>query len=74
MVPLADFAAAVDEVASAIAAASPLALRWSKQTIDASVSGGDARGMEQQADQLLRGGPDHVERFARATQRIVGHS
>ena len=70
--PLADFAAAVDEVANAIAAASPLALRWAKQTIDASVNGGDARGLEQQADQLLRGGPDHIARFSKATQRIVG--
>ncbi len=70
--PLADFAAAVDEVASVIAAASPLALRWAKQTIDASVNGGDARGLEQQADQLLRGGPDHIARFSKATQRIVG--
>lgn len=71
-VPLSEFPSAVDEVARAIAAASPLALSWSKRTIDASVSGGDARALEQQADQLLRGGPDHIARFAKATQRIVG--
>lgn len=71
-VPLAEFPAAVDEVARAIAAASPLALHWSKRAIDASVNGGDARGLEQQADQLLRGGADHITRFAAATRRIVG--
>lgn len=74
VVPQAEFAAAVAEVTDAIAAASPLALHWAKQTIDASVSGGDARSMEMQADQLLRGGADHVARFSKATQRIVGGS
>ncbi len=71
-VPLADFEAAVDEVASAIAASSPLALHWAKATINAAVTGGDANGMEQQADLLLRGGPDHMTRFAAATARVVG--
>ncbi len=67
-----DFAEAVDEMANAIAAASPVALRWSKETVDAAVSGGDASAMEVQADLLLRGGPEHIERFSKATQRITG--
>jgi enoyl-CoA hydratase len=71
-VPNEEFASAVDELARSIAAASPLALRWSKATIDAAVSGGDARGLELQADLLLRGGADHMTRFGQATTRVTG--
>ena len=55
-----------------MAAASPLALKWSKSTINASINGGDAVGLEVQADLLLRGGIDHQERFGRATAKITG--
>ncbi len=72
MVPLDDFESTVTDVAGSIAASSPLALRWAKATIDTASSGGDARGVEEQADLLLRGGRDHMERFARATQRVTG--
>ena len=65
-------AAAVTELTDAIVAASPSALRWSKATINAAVTGGEARGLEQQADLLLRGGADHIERFTQATRRITG--
>lgn len=71
-VPLEEFEATVDEMASTIAASSPLALRWSKATINAAVTGGDANGIEQQSDLLLRGGPDHMSRFGSATQRVTG--
>jgi enoyl-CoA hydratase len=71
-VPLAEFEAAVDEMASAIAASSPLALQWAKATINTAMTGGDANGMEQQSDLLLRGGPDHMARFGSATQRVTG--
>lgn len=71
-VPLAEFEAAVSEVAAAVAASSPLALQWAKATINTAVTGGDANGMEQQADLLLRGGPDHMTRFGAATRRVVG--
>ncbi|MCK9486415.1 MAG: enoyl-CoA hydratase/isomerase family protein [Dehalococcoidia bacterium] len=70
--PLAAFEATVAEVAGAVAASSPLALEWAKATINTAVTGGDANGMEQQADLLLRGGPDHMTRFTAATQRVVG--
>lgn len=71
-VPLDEFEAAVAEMASTIAASSPLALSWSKATINAAMTGGDANGMEQQSDLLLRGGPDHMTRFGSATQRVTG--
>ncbi len=69
----ADFSAAVDLIANQVAAASPLALKWSKSTINASLNGGDATGLEVQADLLLRGGSDHQERFSRATAKITGN-
>lgn len=69
----AEFSAAVDLIANQVAAASPLALRWSKSTINASINGGDAVGLEGQADLLLRGGPDHQKRFSQATQKITGN-
>lgn len=71
-VPVAEFQGAVDEMARAIAASSPLALRWGKATINTAMTGGDAKGMEEQADLLLRGGPDHLTRFGAATQRVTG--
>lgn len=67
-----DFEATVTELAATIAAGSPLALQWSKATINAAVSGGDAVGLERQADLLLRGGEDNMRRFAAATQRVTG--
>ncbi|MEX1021742.1 MAG: enoyl-CoA hydratase/isomerase family protein, partial [Dehalococcoidia bacterium] len=66
------FAAAVEEVAAAIAASSPLALAWSKATIATAMTGGNALAVEQQADLVLRGGADHMERFGAATQRVTG--
>jgi enoyl-CoA hydratase/carnithine racemase len=71
-VPTVSFEAAVDELAKSVAVASPLALQWSKATINAAISGGDAAGLELQADLLLRGGPDHLTRFRQATQRVTG--
>jgi len=71
-VPSEELAGVVDEMARTIAAASPLALHWSKATINAAVSGADADALERQADMLLRGGEDHVRRFAIATQRVTG--
>lgn len=71
-VPQAEFASTVDELATAIAASSPLALHWAKLTINAAMTGGDANGIEQQSDLLLRGGPDHMVRFGSATQRVTG--
>ena len=62
----------VTELATTIAAASPLALQWSKATINAAVSGGDAVGLERQADLLLRGGEDNLRRFTAATPRVTG--
>ena len=62
------------ELATAVAAASPLAARWAKQVINAAATGGDAMGIEGQADLVLRGGADHMARFATATSRIVGRS
>ena len=71
-VAAADFAATVDEIASQIAASSPLALEWSKRTINTALTGGNALAVEQQADLLLRGGPDHKTRFGAATRRVTG--
>jgi len=62
------------ELAQAVAAASPLAARWAKQVINAAATGGDAMGIEAQADLVLRGGADHMARFGKATSRIVGRS
>ncbi|MFA7249523.1 MAG: enoyl-CoA hydratase/isomerase family protein [Dehalococcoidia bacterium] len=67
-----DLAETVEVMAQAIASASPEALRWSKATINAAVSGGDAAALERQADLLLRGGEDHVRRFTVATHRVTG--
>lgn len=72
VVPAEELDAAVEELAATIAAASPLALRWAKQAIDATIGAGDGRGVEAQADRLLRGGSDHMERFSQATQRVTG--
>ena len=66
------FDAKVEELAGAIAKASPLALKWSKQTINTAITGGNALAVEQQADLLLRGGPDHKVRFGAATRRVTG--
>ncbi len=74
VVSVEDLAATVDEMARTIAAASPDALRWSKATINAAVGGGDAVGLERQADLLLRGSEDNKVRFTAATQRITGRS
>lgn len=71
-VPAEEFEAAVESVASAIAASSPLALEWSKRTINTAITGGNALAVEQQADLLLRGGPDHKVRFGAATKRVTG--
>ncbi len=71
-VPLDEFQSTVDELAAAIAASSPLALHWAKATINAAVTGGDANGLEHQADLLLRGGPDNMTRFGAATRRVTG--
>ena len=72
VVPAVALAAAVAELAVAIAAASPPALRWSKAAINAAAADGAARGIEQRADLLLRGGADNLERFTQATRRITG--
>lgn len=72
VVPVADLEATVEEIASAIAAASPQALQWAKAAIDAASAGGDAHGIEYHSDLILRGGADNLERFRRATQRVTG--
>ena len=64
--------ASVEELATAIADASPLAVHWAKRAIDATIGAGDGVGVEAQADRLLRGGSDHMERFSRATERVTG--
>jgi enoyl-CoA hydratase len=60
------------ELASAVAAASPLALEWIKRVANAASRGEDARALEHQSDLLLRGGSDHITRFTAATNRITG--
>jgi enoyl-CoA hydratase len=72
VVPPEELDAVVEELTSAIAAASPLAVSWAKQAIDATIGAGDGLGVEAQADRLLRGGADHMDRFSRATQRVTG--
>jgi enoyl-CoA hydratase len=72
VVPVEAFAAAVDEMAASIAKASPLALRWTKATVEAATAGGEGRAMEERSDLVLRGGADHMTRFAAATQRVTG--
>lgn len=67
-----DFTATVEDLAAQIAASSPLALEWSKRTINTAITGGNALAIEQQADLLLRGGPDHMVRFGAATKRVTG--
>ena len=74
VVPAEDLEATAVELATGVAAASPLAARWAKQVINAAASGGDAHGIEAQADLVLRGGADHMARFGKATSRIVGRS
>ncbi|MGE3961227.1 MAG: enoyl-CoA hydratase/isomerase family protein [Dehalococcoidia bacterium] len=71
-VPADQFQATVDELAGAIAKSSPLALHWSKLTINTAITGGNALAVEQQADLILRGGPDHKTRFGAATRRVTG--
>jgi len=56
VVPVAEFKDAVTELATSVAAASHLAARWAKQVINAAATGGDASGIEGQADLILRGG------------------
>ncbi len=63
--------AAVAELAQQIAQGSPLSLGWTKRVVNAAISGGDARGLETQADMLLRGGADNLTRFAAATERVT---
>lgn len=72
VVPPEELEAAVEELAMTIAAASPLAVRWAKRAIDATIGAGEGAGVEAQADHLLRGGSDHMERFTRATERVTG--
>jgi len=72
VVPAAEFEDAVTELATSVAGASPLATRWAKQVINAAVTGGEATGIEVQADLVLRGGADHMERFGHATKRVTG--
>lgn len=74
VVPAEDLEAEAVELAQAVAAASPLAARWAKQVINAASTGGDAVGIENQADLVLRGGADHMARFGKATARVVGRS
>jgi enoyl-CoA hydratase/carnithine racemase len=74
VVPAEQLEAETMELAASIAAASPLAARWAKQVINAAATGGDAKGIEDQADLVLRGGADHMARFGKATSRIVGRS
>ena len=74
VVPSEDLEAAALELATAVAAASPLATMWAKRVINAAATGGDAAGIEAQADLVLRGGADHMTRFGKATKRIVGRS
>jgi enoyl-CoA hydratase/carnithine racemase len=70
VVPAADLERETLELARQIAQNSPLAAQWSKRVIDAPP--GEAEALEVRADLLLRGGPDHRERFAKATERITG--
>ena len=74
VVPADQLEAEAAALAAQIAATSPLATRWAKQVINAAATGGDAHGIEAQADLILRGGADHMARFGQATSRIVGRS
>ena len=64
----------VTELARMIAQASPTALGWMKQIVNAATSGEHAYALEEQADLHLRGGPDHLERFRDATRRVTGRA
>lgn len=74
VVPAEDLEASTLDLARAVAAASPLALEWSKRVIETGAAGGDAATLEAQADLVLRGGADHRERFSKATQRVTGRT
>ena len=74
VVPVVEFEDAVTELATWVAAASPLATRGAEQVINAAATGGDASGIEVQADLILRGGADYMERFGHATARVTGRN
>lgn len=72
VVPLERLEAEALALAHAIAQASPLALGWIKRVVNAAAAGGDAASVEGEAEVMLRGGADHIERFSAATNRITG--
>lgn len=72
VVPLADLEATVMEMADAIAANSPAAVRASKEVIDLATLDLDAVRREAEHNRELRAGEDHRSRFRAAAERVTG--
>jgi len=72
VVPHAELAAIVAEMASGIAANSPTAVMASKEVVDLATSIPDAGKREMEHNLELRQGEDHRERFRAAAERVIG--
>jgi enoyl-CoA hydratase/carnithine racemase len=72
LVPVAELETLAREYVRMIAQNSPGALAWSKRVINAAALDTGAGSLEGEANWALRGGADHVDRFAQATDRVVG--
>jgi enoyl-CoA hydratase/carnithine racemase len=72
VVPHADLAAAVAEMAAAIAANSPTAVMASKEVIDVGTTIAEGGKREMEHNLALRQGEDHRERFRAAAERVIG--
>ncbi|MCH8008512.1 MAG: enoyl-CoA hydratase/isomerase family protein [Chloroflexi bacterium] len=60
------------KMAREIAKQSPAAVRWSKAVIDAATTIEKGVALEIEANRELRGSPDNISRFRKATQRVAG--
>jgi enoyl-CoA hydratase/carnithine racemase len=60
------------EYVAQIAHNSATAIAWSKRVIDAAARSEDALALEAEANRALRGGPEHLDRFGRAADRVIG--
>ena len=72
LVPVAELETLAREYVSMIAQNSPGALAWSKRVINAAALDAAASSLEGEANRALRGGADHLDRFGKATDRVVG--
>jgi enoyl-CoA hydratase len=72
VVPPANLEAIVMEMASAISANSPAAIRASKEVIDLATLDLDALKREAEHNRALRSSDDHKHRFRTATERVTG--